>query len=172
MANWHIEPMADGHERGAFSCGKTSLDAFLRTQAGQYTRREIGRTFVAVRPGGKAVIGYYTLAASAIEFAHLPAILSKKLPKHPVPTVLLGRLAVDSGARGEGLGRDLLADALRRALRIADELGVFAVHTHAIDDEAKAFYTHFGFRPLLDQERHLLLPMATIRKELEPVEGA
>ncbi|HVL11330.1 MAG TPA: GNAT family N-acetyltransferase [Gemmata sp.] len=166
MAEWHIEPLADGHERGAFSCGKAPLDVFIRTQAGQYARKDVGQTFVAVRPDERTVIGYYTLAASAIGFVQLPANLSKKLPKHPVPTILLGRLAVDTTARGKGLGRDLLADALRRALRIADQVGVFGVHTHAIDDEAKAFYAKFSFVSLLDQERHMFLPMATIRKGL------
>lgn len=165
MAEWQIEPLADHHERGAFSCGKSPLDVFIQAHAGQYDRKGIGRTFVAVRKGEKEVIGYYTLAASAVEFAHLPVALAKKLPKHPVPTILLGRLAVDQSARGKGLGRDLLADALRRALRIADEVGVFGVHTHAIDDEAKGFYAKFGFSPLFDQELHLLLPMATFRKE-------
>ncbi len=167
MAEWQIELLADDHLREAFSCGKIPLDAFIQTQCGQYTRKSIGRTFVAVRPGARTVIGYYTLAASAVELAHLPSALAKKLPKHPVPMVLLGRLAVDQSARGEGLGRDLLADALSRAVRIADELGVFGVHTHTIDDEAKRFYTKFGFTPLLDQERHMLLPIATIRKEYE-----
>jgi GNAT superfamily N-acetyltransferase len=167
MAEWQIEPLADDHERVGFSCGKAPLDAFIQTQAGQYERKGVGRTFVAVRPNEKLVIGYYTLAASSVEFAHLPPTLSKKLPKHPVPMVLLGRLAVDATARGIGLGADLLADALRRALRIADEMGVFGVHAHAIDDDAKAFYTKYGFVALLDQERHMLLPMVTIRKGFE-----
>lgn len=166
MAEWQIEVLADDHERAAFSCGKGPLDAFIRTHAGQYARREIGRTFVAVRPGERLVTGYYTLAASAIEFAHLPTALPKKLPKHPVPTILLARLAVDATARGIGLGRDLLADALLRSVRLADELSVFGVHAHAIDEEAKAFYAHFGFVPLLDQDRHMLLPIATIRKSV------
>lgn len=164
MAEWQIEPLADLHERGEFSCGKAPLDVFIQTQAGQYTRRDIGRTFVAVRPGERKVIGYYTLAASSIEFAQLPADLGKRLPKHPVPVVLLGRLAVDASARGQKLGSGLLMDALHRALRIAEELGMFAVHVHAIDDEAKAFYARFGFRSLLDQDRHMVLPTATIRK--------
>jgi GNAT superfamily N-acetyltransferase len=110
------------------------------------------------------VLGYYTLAASSVEFAHLPTTLSKKLPKHPTPTILLGRLAVDQSAHGKGLGGQLLMDATYRAMKVADELGVFGVHTHAIDDDAKAFYTKFGFVPLLDDERHMFLPMVTIRK--------
>jgi predicted N-acetyltransferase YhbS len=167
MAEWHIELLADDHERGEFSCRKAPLDVFLQTQAGQYVRKGVGRTFVAVRPGEKLVIGYYTLAASSVEFAHLPATLSKKLPKHPVPMILLGRLAVDQSVHGKGLGCELLMDAANRALKIADELGVFGVHTHAIDDDAKGFYTKFGFVPLLDQERHMLLPIATIRKGFE-----
>lgn len=164
MAELQIEPLADDHERGEFSCGKAPLDVFIRTQAGQYARKDVGRTFVAVRAGERKVIGYYTLAASSIEFAHLPKDLAKRLPKHPVPVVLLGRLAVDTSARGQKLGSDLLTDAFRRTLRIAEDLGVFAVHVHALDDEAKAFYARFGFRSLLDQERHLVLPIATIRK--------
>lgn len=171
MANWQIEPLADGHDRGEFSCGKSPLDVFVRTQAGQYARRDIGRTFVAVYPGEKTVIGYYTLAASGIDSAHLPPALGKKLPKHPVPTILLGRLAVDQSARGQGLGRDLVADVLRRVLRIADEVGVFAVHTHALDDEATHFYAKFEFAPLPDQERHMLLPLTTIRKSVEHAGG-
>ena len=167
MAEWQIEPLSDDHERGAFSCGKAFLDVFLQTQAGQYARKDIGRTFVAVRAGARLVIGYYTLAASALDFLHLPPDLRKKLPKHPVPAILLGRLAVASSARGQGLGSELLLDASHRVLRIASEIGVFAVHTHAIDDEAKAFYTHLGFLPLLDQERHLIVPITTIRKGVD-----
>lgn len=166
MADWQIVPMTDAHERGEFSCGKAPLDVFLRTQAGQYARKRVGRTFVAVRPDSTKVIGYYTLAASAVAFADVPAEASKKLPKHPVPCVLLGRLAVDLSSRGIGLGADLLIDALRRTLRLADELGVFAVHTHAIDDDARGFYEKFGFSPMLDQPRHLFMPIETVQKQL------
>lgn len=167
MADWRIESLADAHERGEFSCGKAPLDVFIRTQAGQYARKRVGRTFIAVRPNSPKVIGYYTLAASAVAFADVPTEVSKKLPKHPVPCILLGRLAVDTTARGIGLGADLLMDALHRTLRIAEEMGVFAVHTHAIDDEAKAFYEKFGFRAMLDQPRHMFLPMETVQKQLD-----
>lgn len=166
MADWLIVPMTDTHERGEFSCGKAPLDVFLQKQAGQYARKRVGRTFVAVRPDSNKVIGYYTLAASAVGFADVPTEVSKKLPKHPVPCVLLGRLAVDVSARGIGLGADLLIDGLKRTLRLADELGVFAVHTHAIDDDARGFYEKFGFRAMLDQPRHMFMPMETVQKQL------
>jgi predicted GNAT family N-acyltransferase len=167
MAEWHIKPLASEHERGAFCCGKEPLDVFIRTHAGQYARKDVGRTFVAVRPGEKVVIAYYTLSASSVEFAHLPTALSKKLPKHPAPMILLGRLAVHQSVRGQGLGGQLIMDAANRAMKIVDEVGVFGVHTHAIDDEAREFYAKFGFVTLLDQEWHMLLPMTTIRKGFE-----
>jgi predicted GNAT family N-acyltransferase len=166
MPEWHIERLAERHERGAFTCGRTPLDTFIHTKAGQYARRDIGQTYVAVRSGERVVIGYYTLAASSIEFTHLPAALSKKLPRHPVPLILLGRLAVDQSVHGKGLGGQLVMDASNRVMKIADELGVFGIHAHAIDDEAKEFYARFGFVSLLDQPSHMLLPMATIRKGL------
>jgi GNAT superfamily N-acetyltransferase len=166
MADWHIELLAADHERGAFSCGNPPLDDFIRKHARQYVRRDIGQTYVAVRPGNRSVIGYYTLAASSIKFEHIPKTLARRLPKHPVSTVLLGRLAVDTTAHGIGLGRDLLADALRRVLRLADAVGVFGIHTHTTDD-ARSFYEHFGFQSLLDQPTHMLLPMATIRESMD-----
>lgn len=164
MDDWRIEPLADHHERGGFSCGKAPLDVFLHTQAGQYARKGVGRTYVVVTPNDPRVVGYYTLAASSVPFEHVPPMLGKKLPKHPVPTILLGRLAVDSTTRGRGLGEHLLMDAEFRALAIADQLGVVAVQVHALDDEARGFYTRYGFSPFLDQERHMFLSIATIRK--------
>lgn len=164
MSEWRIELLADHHERGVFSCGKAPLDVFLRTQASQYARKGAGRTFVAVTPDSHRVVGYYTLAASSVELAHVPPAIAKKLPKHPIPTILLGRLAVDATARGKGLGKFLLMDAAKRALDVSEHLGVVAVHVHALDDEARAWYAKYGFTPLLDQERHLMLPIETIRK--------
>ena len=76
-----------------------------------------------------------------------------------VPVVLLGRLAVDQSNQGQGLGAFLLIDALRRALHISEQVGIRAVEVDAIDDSAHAFYLKFGFRSLLDDPRHLMMPM-------------
>src|SRR3989442_1420447 len=121
MPAWKIDPLDKVHDRSSFSCGKPSLDKFIRELATQYERRDMGRTFVAAQPSERTVLGYYTLAAGAVAFENLPAQVSHKLPKHPVPVIHLGRLAVDEQARGQGLGKFLLVDALNRSLRISEQ---------------------------------------------------
>lgn len=164
MAEWRIELLRDSHDRGEFSCGKAPLDDFLRLRATQYERRRLGRTYVALFPSTTTVAGYYTLAAGAVAVANLPSDVAKRLPKHPVPVILLGRLAVDQKARGQGLGRTLLRDALCRSVDLSQQLGLFAVEILAIDAEAKEFYTKYGFVPLADNGLHLVLPIKTIQE--------
>ncbi len=166
MAKWNIEPFGKIHDRSAFACGKPALDDFIQARVSQYEKRRLGKTFVAVPAGEKRVIGYYTLAAGAVTFEHLPTEASRKLPKHPIPVVLLARLAVDQSAHGKRLGEGLLLDAFQRALDLSDKLGAHAVEVDAIDDSAVAFYVKYGFLPLLDNPKHLYLPMATIEKVL------
>jgi GNAT superfamily N-acetyltransferase len=152
------------HERAEFSCGKGPLDYFLRSLVSQYEKRRLGRTYVVVRPGEKRVLGYYTLASGAVSFETLPDEAAKKLPRHPVPVILLARLAVDQCAQGQGLGGFLLVDALRRSMHLAEQLGVHAVQVDAIDEDARAFYQRFGFLPLRDNALHLYLPIATVEQ--------
>lgn len=162
MDDWSVERLDGSHQRDSFSCGKKTLDNFVRLLVSQYERRRLGRTFVAVRPGEKRVCGFYTLASGSVSFQHFPAEVAKKLPKHPVPVVLLARLAVDQMVQGSGLGRLLLLDALRRCLDLSTELGIHAVEVQAIDEEAKRFYERFGFVPLQDDELHFYLSIKTI----------
>jgi len=164
MDDWLIERLVASHEREGFSCGKAPLDDFLKTRAGQYERKGVGRTFIAVLHPSKRALGYYTLAAGSIPFAHLPKPRAKKLPKHPVPVILLGRLAVDQSARRRGLGEYLLFDAFERCLAAAEEVGAYAVEVQAIDEEAQRFYKKYGFVQLADQPLHMFLPIETIQK--------
>jgi GNAT superfamily N-acetyltransferase len=110
------------------------------------------------------VLGYYALSAGAFDLSALPEGKRRKLPRHPVPVSHLGRLAVDQGAKGQGLGASLLMDALARCERLADDLGIHAVEVWAIDDSARHFYLKYGFEPLTDDPNHLYLTMKTIRK--------
>lgn len=166
MLDWMIEPFGKVHDRAAFSCGKPPLDEFIRSRVSQYEKRRLGKTYVAVLRGDKRVIGYYTLAAGAVAFEHIPTAASRKLPKHPVPVVLLARLAVDQSAQGQKLGEGLLLDALQRVVDLAGGLGIHAVEVDAIDSHAARFYHKYGFTPLLDDPLHLVLPLSTIESLL------
>jgi GNAT superfamily N-acetyltransferase len=164
MAEWAIERLERGHDRSHFNCGYASLNEWLQLRAGQFDRRDLARTFVAVRPGEQFVLGYYALTNHRVIYDALPPTESKGLPKIDVPVVLLGRLAVDVSVQGRGLGSLLLVDALRRILEVAHEVGVRAVEVDAIDDNARRFYERFGFQSLLDDPRHLFLPLQTVRR--------
>lgn len=161
---WLIRRLSGADDRSSFCCGKPSLDDFLRQFATQYDRKDVGRTYVALVAGETSVRGYYTLSTGAMAFTALPEEDCRKLPRHPVPVVHLGRLAVDQSAQGQGLGALLLLDALRRCIRTAEEVGVQAVEVFALDEEARAFYLKYGFRSLLDDGLHLYLPMKAVRK--------
>ena len=138
----------------------------MKAQAGQNARKDISRTYVAVKPGADVVEGYYSISSHSIRFVELPRHLAKRLPKYPVPTVLIGRLAVDLRSQGQGLGRMLLFDACRRVCGLADQLGIHALVVHALDDKAREFYIDHGFMELLGNPHHLFLPVATIRKAM------
>jgi GNAT superfamily N-acetyltransferase len=166
MDEWRFEHLNDSHERGEFCCGKPPLDNFLRSLVTQYEKRKLGRTFVAVVGAAPRVWGYYTLAASAVAFEHLPRQIGRKLPKHPIPTVLLGRLAVDKEFQGRGMGADLLVDALHRSVQISSEIGIFAVEVMAIDEEARQFYIKHNFISFEDNEFRLFLPLKSIEGQL------
>lgn len=171
MADWAIERLDRSHDRSAFDCGRPPLDDFLRKLVSQYEKRNLGRTYVAVIPVTKRVVGYYTLASGAVTFENLPAEASRKLPRHPVPVALLARLAVDRSMQGRGLGAALLTDALARCLTLAEQIAIHAVAVDAIDEDAAAFYAKYGFVPLEDDPRHLYLPMATIEQAFGPRGG-
>ena len=163
MADWQIERLERGHVRDAFSCGKPPLDEFIHRLVSQYEKRNLGRTYVAVHPGDRQVLGYYTLASGALSYQNLPESSARKLPRHPVPVILLARLAVDQGVQGQGWGEGLLIDAVHRGVGLSETLGIHAVEVDAIDQQARAFYEEYGFVPLLDNEFHLYLPIATVQ---------
>ena len=167
---WIIWRLDTSHDRASFDCGKSELNDWLQRLAGQYERRDLARTYVAVQEDNPRVLGYYAISNHLVRYDALPEEQAKGLPTIDIPVVLLGRLAVDKAAQGQGLGQHLLIDALRRAAHISEHIGVRAVEVDAIDDGARQFYLKFGFLPLLDDQRHLFLPMPVIRKlELPPM---
>jgi GNAT superfamily N-acetyltransferase len=121
------------------------------------------KTFVAVPAAGSdQVLGYYSISPGAVEFARVPAELTKKLGRYEVPVFRLGRLAVSLAAQGRGLGGDLLLAAGARALAVAGEVGGVALAIDAKDANAAKWYERFGAMRLLDDPLKLVLPLGVI----------
>ncbi|MFZ5790515.1 MAG: GNAT family N-acetyltransferase [Pseudomonadota bacterium] len=165
---WHVAPL-DGkaHDRTGFSCGAPELDRYIRDYASQDIERDVARVFVATAIEAFDVAGYYSLSATSFRKTSLPAAEAKRLPHYPVPAALLGRLAVDRRQQGQGLGEHLLMDAFDRLHLASLTLAVQAIVVDAYDAGAAAFYRRYGFRPFLDDDRRLFLPMATIRQLIQ-----
>lgn len=156
-AAFELVPLDATHDRAAFRCGSPPLERYLREQATQDIRRRVASCFVALA-GVRRIAGYYTLASASVRLADLPADVGKKLPRYPtLPTVPVGRLAVDLDFQGRGLGGALLADALTRAVRA--EIAAFALLVDAQDPTAASFYRHHGFIALPDSPLTLFLPL-------------
>ena len=163
---WRIEPLDKAHDRTYFASGAPELDRYIRELASQDVRRDVARVFVALRDGSTAICGFYSLGAASFQREKLPVSQAKRLPHYPVPAALLGRLAVDEGMQGKGLGAFLLMDALHRVLLASQTLAVHAMIVEARDEAAAAFYRKYGFIPFADNEQQLLLPMTTLRQLL------
>jgi GNAT superfamily N-acetyltransferase len=159
-----IERLDRRHDRSAFDCGHPSLNDWLQLRSSQFDKRDLARTYVAVRQGESTVLGYYAISNHYVRYDALPQDQAKGLPHIDVPAILLGRLAVDRSAQGQGIGSLLLIDALRRAQHITDQVGIRAVEVDAIDDAARQFYLKFGFVQLADDPNHLFLAMHVLRK--------
>ncbi|WP_439530683.1 GNAT family N-acetyltransferase [Pannonibacter sp.] len=138
-----IEKLTALHDLGSFDCGSAVLNSFLQNHALGNQSAGSAQTYLALMNG--SVVGFYSLAVGQIETAVAPNRLRKGLPRHPVPIMLLARLAICRRWQGQRLGSGLLKDALLRTLRAADIAGIRAVVVHAKDDTARAFYTTVGF---------------------------
>lgn len=166
MTDFHnlvIEPLSASHDRAEFHCDVEELDRYITKQAGQDIKRRISRVFVATAQDTPArVIGYYSLSTLSIELTQLPENLARKLPKHPVPAALIGRLAVNKAAQGYGIGKMLLVDAIKRTLSVSDQIAIYAMIVDSINEKATAFYERFGFIRLSEDSPRLFLPLKSI----------
>lgn len=156
-----IEKLGPEHAIKDFDCGREPLNRFLTLHAlkGQYACAS--QTYVAL--AGQEVVGFYTLVVGQVEYEGAPERLTKGLARHPVPLMILARLAVSSVWQGQRIGAGLLKDALLRTLQAADIAGIRAFTVHAKDDDARAFYEHFGFVSSPTDPRHLFFLLKDVR---------
>lgn len=158
-----VVALDETHDRVGFSCGVDSLDRYLRMQAGQDVRRRTNGVFVLVEPTNvTTILGYYTLAATALPPSDVPEAARQHLPRYPlVSATLIGRLAVTQDRQGQRLGAVLLADALTRAYASASTVGSSMVVVDALDERAAGFYAAHSFVRLPESSR-LMLPMRLV----------
>ncbi|MGH2562767.1 MAG: GNAT family N-acetyltransferase [Thermomicrobiales bacterium] len=161
-ARYVVEPFGPHHDRTAFSCGEEPLDLYFKQRARQDVDRSLAAVFVLLDTDTNRVAGYYTLSALSVELTDFPPDIARKLPRYPIPTTLIGRLAVDVTYQKQRLGKALLFNALRRAYRQRTEVGATAVVVDAKHDRARAFYERYEFRRFPEREYRLFLMMKTI----------
>lgn len=159
--SFHIEKLQRDHPVDGFDCGKEPLNRFLIRLALQAQLSGNSQTYLSSH--GDEVTGYYTLVFGAVVFDDAPERLRKGMSRHPIPLMILARLAVSTAWAGKGIGSGLLKDAMIRTLAAADIAGLRALAVHAKDAEARSFYEHFDFTQSPSDPMHLFLLLKDIR---------
>jgi len=161
-AERRVEKLHSDNTIEGFDCGREELNRYLLRYARQNQQAGAAQTYLGLV--GDAVIGYHTLAVGQVSREEAPERLAKGLARHPLPIMLLARLAVDRRWHGQGVGQALLKDAMQRTLQAADIAGIRAFAVHAKDEEARAFYQKFDFIPSPTDPMHLFVLLKEVRK--------
>ena len=149
------------HQTHAFSCGKSTLDEWLKRKALANQTSGASRTFV-VSDDRLHVLGYDALAAGAVTHQGATRFIRQNMP-NPIPVMVLARLAIDVRAQGKRLGAALLQDAVFRSVQVSQHTGVRALLVHALNDRARQFYLHFGFQPSPIETMTLMLKLNSLQ---------
>jgi predicted N-acetyltransferase YhbS len=155
-------PLSSAHRLDEFNCGEPVLDDWLKRRAMANQLTGASRTFV-VADQNNFVYGFYAMAAGAVSHKLATHPVRRNMPD-PVPVMVLGRLAVDTRAQGIKLGASLLLDAVNRAVAVSENAGVRALLVHALHDQAKLFYEHYGFQASPTHPMTLMLRLNNARK--------
>ncbi len=159
------QPLSEKHVIEGFDCGNGFLNDWLKKYALANSRANASKTFVVCV--NQEVIGYYSLAMGSVDYEEATPRIKKGLARHPIPVVVLGRLAVDIRYQKKRLGISLLKDALLKALMVSEHIGARAVFVNAKDDNAKDFYEKHGFCSLPSDSLRLIILIKDIKKIID-----
>ena len=157
-----VEKLRADHKIEGFDCGREELNRYLLRYAWANQQAGAAQTYVGLV--GDSIVGYHTLAVGQVSREEAPDRLSKGLARHPVPIMLLARLAVDERWKSQGVGKALLKDAIQRTLQAADIAGIRALAVHAKDEDARNFYQRFDFIPSPSDPMHLFVLLKDVRR--------
>jgi GNAT superfamily N-acetyltransferase len=157
-----FEKLRPDHAIEGFDCGREELNQYLLRYAWANQQAGAAQTYVGLV--GDTLVGFHTLAVGHVTQEEAPGRLTKGLARHPVPIMLLARLAVDRRWQGQGVGKALLKDAMQRTLQAADIAGIRAFAAHARDEQARSFYQKFDFIPSPTDPMHLFVLLKDVRR--------
>lgn len=152
------------HNASTFDCGNDQLTNWLIRHALAGQRADLARTYLALE--GEQVVGYVSLTTGSVRRDEAPKRYARGMPAHPIPTILVARLAVDHRHQGRQLGSRLLAEALRLAVVASDAAAARLVVVDAIDERAAAFYRKWGFIDVPENPFRLYRKISDIRRSL------
>lgn len=156
-----VRKLSPADSTEAFDCGQPALNHFLQRYALVNQKANSAQTYVCCLRG--EVVGFYSLAVGSVDPEGAPARVMKGLARHPVPVMILARLAVDRDHQGKGLGKALLKDALLRTAQAADIAGIRCLLVHAKDDSARQWYQSWEFEPSPTDSYHLFLMLKDLK---------
>lgn len=162
IADRRIEKLQRDHAVETLKCGVAELNHFLQRFALINQKNGTSQTYVGLVD--QTVVGYHSLAFGHVAHEHAPQRVTKGLSHHPIPIILLARLAVDREWQGQGIGSGLLKDAMMRTLNAADIAGIRALTVHAKNEKARGFYEHFDFIPSPSDPLHLFILLKDVRR--------
>lgn len=165
MPRFLSDRLAPHHDLSEFRCGVDALDGWLVDHAAHAQSMRTAQTFVW-HGDDYHVVAYFSLAAHLVVRAELPKKMARGSPGS-IPAVLLARLALDAGLHGDGLGGELVWDALTRARAASDIAAARLVVVDAISPQAGAFYRHHGFTSIPDNPNRMVQKMSDIIAALD-----
>jgi GNAT superfamily N-acetyltransferase len=161
-----LERLRRDHPPSRFRCGEEAVDDWLAAKALQNQEKHLSATKVLLDEAG-AIAGYYTLATGQVDFGDLPAEVTKRLPRRVLPVAVLAWLGVGTDRQGQGLGRLLLAQALRDCHEAGQTFAFVAMILDCLNDAAKAFYRHWDFEELPGHPYRLFLSAKRLEAMME-----
>ena len=160
-SGFRFEGLVKAHPRKAFSSGQNDVDDWLKTKAVSHQSKHLSVTKALIDEDG-SIAGYYTLATGQVDFSDLPTELAVHLPRRQLPVATLAWLGVSAKRQGQGLGKLLLAQALRDCYEAGKTFAFIAVILDSVNDAAKSFYQHFDFAELPSHPYRLFLSAKTL----------
>lgn len=153
------------HDPRSFDCGNEQMNRWLIDHALASQRADLARTYLVLQ--GEAIAGYVSLTTGSIRREAVPKRFARGMPRYPLPTILIARLAIDRRYQRQHLGSRLLAEALRLAVAASDTAAARLVVVDAIDERAVSFYRRWGFVDVPDNPTRLFRKISDIRRSLE-----